>query len=316
MLVIFLPGACLVGVALASLKAPMSEHASWELAEGEAIAPDRYALKSLGGGNRYEVYLVWDERLYSLAVAKLLRPDQAADEKALRELREESEVLASLAHPVLIRSFDAVLEGERPHVLIEHLEGPSLRRLIKRGGALPLEQVLPLALHVAGALQYMAQAGFVHLDTKPDNIVMGVPPRLIDLSIARTLEHAARTTGPIGTDSYMPPEQCGSDAGQIGPPADAWGLGATLFHAVSGERPFPTGDRDSDAPEDRYPQLREPPRSLPGHLPDGLAALIGDLLDKDPAERPTCAEAVHRLEPLIAALPRKMSLSRRGMLTG
>ena len=174
----------------------MSEHASWELAEGEAIAPDRIALKPLGGGNRYEVYLVWDERLYSLAVAKLLRPDQADDEKALRDLGEEAEVLRALAHPVLIRSFDAVLEGPRPHVLIEHLEGPSLRRLIKRGGALPLEQALPLALHVAGALQYMAQAGYVHLDVKPDNIVMGVPPRLIDLSIARDPRARRADRGP------------------------------------------------------------------------------------------------------------------------
>jgi len=294
----------------------MREHATWDLDEGEAIGPDRYALKSLGGGNRYEVFLVWDEQLYSLAVAKLLRPDQTGNEKALRELTEEAEVLGSLAHPVLIRSFDAVLDGERPHVLIEHLEGPSLRRLIKRGGPLPLEQALPLALHVAGALQYMANSGFVHLDVKPDNIVMGVPPRLIDLSIARTLEHAARTVGPIGTDAYMPPEQCDGEAGQIGPPADAWGLGATLFHAVSGQRPFPGGDRDAEATADRYPQLREDPRPLPEHLPQELAALIGDLLNKDPAQRPSCAQAVHRLEPLIAALPRKMSLSRRGMLTG
>ena len=200
----------------------MTDYASWELEEGDAIAPGRVALKPLGGGNRYEVFLVWDEDLYSLAVAKLLRPDQAEDEKALRDLREEAEVLGTLAHPVLIRSFDAVLEGERPHVLIEHLEGPSLRRLIKRSGALPLEQVLPLAAHVAGALQYMANAGYVHLDVKPDNIVMGLPPRLIDLSIARTVERAGRTRGPLGTAAYQAPEQCGdpSAPGPIGPAAD------------------------------------------------------------------------------------------------
>jgi eukaryotic-like serine/threonine-protein kinase len=300
-------------VPVASLKEPMREHASWDLGEGEAIAPDRYALKSLGGGNRYEVYLVWDERLYSLAVAKLLRPDQADDEKALRELTEEAEVLDTLAHPVLIRGFDAVLEGERPHLLIEHLEGPSLRRLIKRGGALPIQQALPLAAHVAGALQYMAQSGYVHLDVKPDNIVMGVPPRLIDLSIARTIDHAARSRGPLGTDSYMAPEQCGSEEaeGLIGPAADSWGLGATLFHALSGHKPFP---RQGD--EDRHPQLRDGPRPLPAHLPDELVALILDLLRKDPAERPSCAQAVARLEPMISELPRKMSLSRRGTLSG
>jgi serine/threonine protein kinase len=293
----------------------MSKHASWELAEGDAIAPQRYALKALGGGNRYEVYLAWDERLYSLAVAKLLRPDQAEDEKALRELSEEADVLGALAHPVLVRGFDAVPDGERPHLLIEHLEGPSLRRLIKRGGALPLEQALPLAAHVAGALQYMAQSGFVHLDVKPDNIVMGVPPRLIDLSIARSLDHAARSKGPLGTDAYMAPEQCGSDlrGAEIGPPADAWGLGATMFHALSGHKPFPLDPQAGEEPEARFPQLHSDPAPLPEYLPADLEALVLELLDKDPARRPSCADVIGRLEPLIAGLPRKMTLSRRGM---
>ena len=222
----------------------MGEYASWEFEEGEELHPGRFVLKPIGGGNRYEVLLVWDESLYALGVAKVLRPDQAADEKALRDLGREVEALGALAHPTLVRSFDAVLDGPRPHVLIEHLEGPSLRRLIKRDGAVPLEQVLPLAAHVAGALQYMAQAGYVHLDVKPDNIVMGLPPRLLDLSIARTLERAGRTDGPLGTDPYMAPEQCVPRAeavAPIGPATDVWGLGATLFHALGGEKPFPQG---------------------------------------------------------------------------
>ena len=77
---------------------------------------------------------------------------------------------------------------------------------------------------------------------------MGVPPRLIDLSIARTVERAAKSRGPIGTAAYQAPEQCGDESatGPIGPPADAWGLGATLFHAVSGHKPFASGDRKGD----------------------------------------------------------------------
>jgi len=291
----------------------MTDYASWELDEGDEIAPGRVALKPIGGGNRYEVFLAWDEALYSLAVAKLLRPDQASDEKALRDLREEADALGTLAHPVLIRSFDTVFDGERPHVLIEHLEGPSLRRLIKRSGALPLEQVLPLAAHVAGALQYMHNTGYVHLDVKPDNIVMGLPPRLIDLSIARTVERAGRSRGPLGTAAYQAPEQCGdpSAPGPIGPASDAWGLGATLFHAVSGEKPFPSGDREASGVE-RYTQLAEEPGGLPESVPRPISDLIFDLLDPDPAERPSCGEVVERLEPEIARLPRKMKLSRRG----
>lgn len=293
----------------------MGDYASWDFQEGDEIHPGRAVLKTLGGGNRYEVCLVWDDSLYALGVAKVLRPDQSADEKALRDLEREWDVLSELAHPSLVRGFDAVLEGSHPHVLIEHLEGPSLRRLIKRDGAIPLAQLLPLAANVAGALQYMANRGYVHLDVKPDNIVMGVPPRLIDLSIARTVERASTTKGPIGTDPYMPPEQClGSTAdAPIGPPADSWGLGATLFHAVAGEKPFPRGGGGGgDAGFERFPQLVESPRPLPEGVPDELRGLIGELLDRDPASRPSCGEVVERLEPLLAELPRKIRLTRGG----
>jgi len=292
----------------------MSEHESWGFEEGEEIHPGRAVLKTIGGGNRYEVCLVWDDALFALGVAKVLRPGQAEDEKALRDLALEVEALESLAHPTLVRSFGAVLDGPHPHVLIEHLDGPSLRRLIKRDGAIPLEQLLPLAAHVAGALQYMAQAGYVHLDVKPDNIVMGLPPRLIDLSIARTLERAERTRGPLGTDPYMAPEQCVEDGsfGPIGPAADSWGLGATLFHAVAGEKPFPQGSGES-GPE-RFPQLVQAPGPLPSHIPAQLQELIAAMLARDPAARPSCAEAVERLQPLVAAQPRRYRLRKRGAL--
>jgi len=295
----------------------MGDYASWNFEEGEELCPGRVVLKPIGGGNRYEVCLVWDEHLYALGVAKVLRPDQAGDEKALRDLSLEVEALNALAHPTLVRSFDAVLDGPRPHVLIEHLEGPSLRRLIRRDGAIPLQQLLPLAAHVAGALQYMAQAGYVHLDVKPDNIVMGLPPRLLDLSIARSLERAERTDGPLGTDPYMAPEQCvprDEARAPIGPATDVWGLGATLFHAVSGEKPFPRGSGDEGA--ERFPQLVERPLPLPAWVPEQLSTLIGETLAIDPGERPSCAELVERLQPLVAELPRKMTLSRRGSIGG
>lgn len=115
----------------------MSERAAWEFAEGDEIHPGRVALRPLGGGGQYDVYLVWDQRLYALAVAKLLRPDRVEDERARRDLAREAETLGALAHPTVVRGFDAVLDGPRPHLLLEHLEGPSLRRLIRREGAIP-----------------------------------------------------------------------------------------------------------------------------------------------------------------------------------
>jgi serine/threonine protein kinase len=292
------------------------EKASWGFEEGDAIAPGRTVLKLLGGGSAYEVFLVWDDHRFSLMVAKVLRPDRAEDPNELRSLRKEAEALAALAHPVLVRGFDAVLDGPHPHLVIEHLEGPTLRSLLRRTGPLPLEQLVPLALHVAAAVQYMANEGWVHLDVKPDNIVMGVPPRLIDLSVARTVERAGRISGPIGTDAYMAPEQCDPPAmpGAIGPAADVFGVAATLFHAVAGGVPFPRpkGARHSDDPHVRFPQLGAEPAQLPAKVPPALAEAIAAGLARDPADRPTAAELAGAMEPLLASLPRKLVLSKRG----
>jgi eukaryotic-like serine/threonine-protein kinase len=245
-------------------------------------------------------------------VAKLIRPDQVDDARALRDLRDEAELLGRLAHPVLLRGFDAVLDGPHPHVLVEHLEGPTLRRLLRRSGPLPLEQLLPLALHVAAAIHYLSTEEIVHLDVKPDNIVMGVPPRLIDLSVARSFERATRMTRPVGTDAYMAPEQCDPKGypGEVGPKADVFGLGATLHHALSGAVPFPRaeGARDDEDPEVRFPQLVDEPDPLPDDVPAPLRELIERTLRADPAERPTAAELAMELEPLVAALPKRARL--------
>ncbi len=289
---------------------------TWGLEEGAELAPGRSVVRSLGGGNRFEVFLVWDDALYALAVAKVLRPELVERERVLQDLRDEAEIVARLAHPVIVRSFDAVLEGPRPHILLEHLEGPTLRRLIRRGGAIPLEQLLPLAAHVGAALHYMELNGVAHLDVKPDNIVMGIPPRLIDLSIARPVERAAGIRSPVGTDAYMAPEQCdpAGHAGKVGTASDVWGLGATLHHAISGAVPFPRpkGAHESEDPSVRFPQLLAEPRPLPGRVPDGLGELIASCLERRPEDRISAAELVDGLGPFVAALPRKLVLGRRG----
>ena len=281
------------------------ERPTWGLVEGDAIAPGRTVLRPLGGGRRYEVFLVWDDHRLTVLVAKLLRPELAANPAAVRELAREGEALARLAHPVLVRGFDVVADGRFPHLLIEHLEGPTLRELIDSHGALPLEQILPLGLHVASALHYLACEGIVHLDVKPDNVVMGAPPRLIDLSVARTVTEAARLRRPVGSDGYMAPEQADAAFGPIGPASDVFGLAATLHHAVGGTRPFA---RDG---EQRFPQLERDAAPLPRHVPRALADLLRAALARRAADRPTAAEFAAGLEPLVAALPRGVLGRRR-----
>lgn len=265
------------------------ERPTWGFAEGDAIAPGRTVLRRVGGGRRFETFLVWDDHRLAVLVAKVLRPDQARDPAARRELAAEGELLARLAHPVVMRGFGAVTEDRFPHLVLEHLDGPTLAELLERHGPLALEQLLPLGLHLASALHYLAAEHVVHLDVKPSNVVMGAPPRLIDLSVARTHEQAARVRRPIGTDAYMAPEQAAPD-GRLGAPADVFGLCATVYEAAAGAR-FP-------AP-------------LPRRTPPALAAILRAGLDPDPASRPIAVEIALALQPLVAAQPRGLTLGRR-----
>lgn len=194
---------------------------SWGFEEGDEIRPGLHALKLLGGGRRYEAYLAHDEGLLALVVAKILRPSRAADAASLKGLAAEFEGLCALNHPVIARCFHATLTGDRPHITLEFLEGPRLSTLVRKYGPLPLEQLIPLAVQLCSALHYMHNQRITHLDVKPRNIIMGAPPRLIDLSIARSFEDAAALTVPVGTDAYMAPEQCDpTGAYSLGPAAD------------------------------------------------------------------------------------------------
>src|SRR3712207_4913384 len=109
----------------------MSTHASWGLAEGDAITPELTALKRLGGGNAYEAFLAFDEITYSPVVVKVVRPDQVRDESTLRGLRREARMLVEVNHPVVVRGLRHEAEGGRPHLVLEHVEGPRLSSLIR-----------------------------------------------------------------------------------------------------------------------------------------------------------------------------------------
>jgi serine/threonine-protein kinase len=276
---------------------------SWHLQEGDAVTPELTAMRLLGGGSAYEAYLAFDEVTYGPVVVKVVRPDQVDDEHTLRGLGREVETLARVNHPVVVRGLRHQLDGERPHAVLEHIEGPRLSSLIRRHGRLQPQQYLPLAIEVAGALHYFRRVDVVHLDLKPSNVIMGSPARLIDLSIARSRQRA-KGSRRIGTDYYMSPEQADPDThGGPGHEADVWGLGATLFHAVAGHRAFDKGDADAERLADRFPQLVREPHPLPDDVPDVVARVVMAALDKRPSARPLPAELADALEPAVAGLP-------------
>jgi len=267
----------------------MSPLVTWGFAEGDAITAELTAVRRLGGGSGYEAYLAFDELTYGPVVVKVVRPDQVADEHSLRGLAREVDALATVNHPVVVRGLRHELTGDRPHVVLEQLDGPRLSSLVRRYGPLQEQQYLPLAVELASALHYLRRIGWVHLDLKPSNVIMGAPARLIDLSVARPVEDAALTRR-IGTDAYMSPEQWDPDRyGVPSPASDVWGLGATLFEAVAGYRAV-------DLPT-------EEPAALPDHVPAEVAKTIAACLELRPEARPAPREVAEALEPVLDRQP-------------
>jgi eukaryotic-like serine/threonine-protein kinase len=246
----------------------------WTFKEGDAIAPGLWALRPLGGGHRYEAYVAHSDHLRALVVVKAVRPHLVADPATLAGLAGEADMLARLAHPMLLRGYGQRLDGDRPHLVLELIEGPRLSTVIRRFG-MDIEQLLPLALNLCSVLHYLEREGVVHLDVKPRNIIMGGVPKLIDLSIARRVADLGQLRSPVGTDAYMAPEQRDpARFGELGPAADVWGLGATLREALGGRR-----------------------------APAAIDGVIKACLEPEPRHRPTAGEVADVLEPLVGALP-------------
>lgn len=267
----------------------MTSPDSWGFVEGDPITAELTAVRRLGGGSAYEAYLAFDEVTYGPVVVKVVRPDRVADERSLRGLGHEVEALATVNHPVVVRGLRHELAGDRPHVVLEAIDGPRLSSLIRRYGPLQEHQYLPLAIEVASALHYLRRIGWTHLDIKPSNIIMAAPARLIDLSVARTVERARRADR-IGTDAYMSPEQWEPETyGEPSPASDVWGLGATLFEAVAGHRAC-------DLPTEEL-------ADLPDRVPAEVAKVIAACLELRPADRPAPHEIAEALEPVLDRQP-------------
>ena len=272
------------------------------LDEGAELADGLSVLEHLRSSRRYDVYLAWDERRYALVVAKVLRPDRLDNARSQQRLRDESEPLARLAHPGVVRSFGAVLEGSQPHVVLEYVDAENVREVVQAQGSLPTEQVVPVGVHVASALHYLAGQDVVHLDVKPSNVLLATPPRLIDFGGARAVAATRSLRRPVGTDPYMAPEvtELPESAERITPAADVWSLGATLYYGLAGRPPFwrEDGAKQSEDPRVRFPQRFVEPDELGVRVPRELEALLRAMLARDPAARPTAAEAADTLSAL------------------
>ncbi|RMH03434.1 MAG: serine/threonine protein kinase [Planctomycetota bacterium] len=267
-------------------------------------------LRRLGSSPLSEVFLVRDPGGQPRAL-KLLRASVAGDPRILARWRREAQLLAEIDHPNLVRSFGHLEVDGRPGLLLEYIEGASLRDRLEQG-ALGWEEAARIGVQVARALERLHRAGAVHRDVKPHNILLD-PRRgavLADLGLVRRREDPTLTRqgAALGSPAYMSPEQA-RDPSSTGPASDVYSLGATLHHALSGRPPF----LGSGVGEVIHRVLHLEPEPLPEEVPEPLARVIATALAKDPERRYGRAADLRAdlARVLTGAPPRLMTAHRR-----
>lgn len=219
---------------------------------------------------------------------KVWRGDVAIDETSRARLIREVEAAKKVAD-YTARVLEADVTADRPYVVSEFVDGPSLQQLVTEEGPRTGGALLSLATATAMALNAIHRAGIVHRDLKPHNVLLGREgPRVIDFGIAKALDATTTLTkGLIGTPTYMAPEALNGD--DVTPKADIFAWGATIAFAASGKAPF--GGDSLPAVINRI--LNQDPDL--DALPPALRGLIADCMAKDPADRPTARQILLHL---------------------
>jgi beta-lactam-binding protein with PASTA domain len=257
------------------------------------VLGERYEIGGvLGRGGMAEVHRGRDLRLGREVAVKVLRSDLARDPSFQVRFRREAQAAASLNHPAIVAVYDTGEDrtpmGATPYIVMEYVEGETLRDVLRREGHLSPERAMSLSADICGALDFSHRNGIVHRDVKPGNVMITPQGavKVMDFGIARAVSDSAATmtstAAVIGTAQYLSPEQARGEG--VDARSDVYSLGCLLYELVTGAPPF-TGDSPVAV---AYQHVREDPRlpsSINPQVPAELDAILLKAMSKNPANR-------------------------------
>ena len=276
---------------------------------------NRYkVLEVIGTGAMATVYAAEDTRLGRKVALKILRPEQAQDETFRARFKREAEAVASLNNPAIVAVYDTgsfdpsqsygVDEAAGkptliPYIVMEYVEGHTLRTILSRGGHLPVRDALGYAEQLLGALQYSHSMGIIHRDIKPANIMVldrtsediakGQPGQIkvMDFGISRAIEEAGealtKANVVMGSARYMSPEQVSGK--EVDARSDLYSAACVIYEMIAGRSPF-DAESNVDLAAKHLSDTPEPPSKFtPLEVPAGLDAVILKGLAKNPNDR-------------------------------
>ncbi|MFF9765082.1 serine/threonine-protein kinase [Streptomyces sp. NPDC014636] len=271
------------------------------------VLAGRYRLDSvIGSGGAGDVHRGFDLRLKRAVAVKVFRAGAEIDME--ERFDHEAVILARLQHPGLVTVYDAGRHNGRAYLVMELIEGPTLKERIATRPLAPGEAA-DIGADLARALAHAHEAGIVHRDVKPSNIILDMSgrPHLTDFGISRLLDSTTRTaTGAlVGTAAYLSPEQV---LGQpVGPPADVYALGLVLLECITSRLEYDGGPLEA-----AIARLHRRPE-LPGFLPERLAALLRDMTALEGSARPSAHDCARTLTALADTSGRQAVSSAAGV---
>ena len=282
------------------------------------LAAGRYRVeRTLGQGGMAVVYLAHDEELHRLVAVKVLAEHLAGDDNFRARFLQESKLAGRLSHPNVVQVFDAGETDGNPYIVMEYVSGDTLAQR----GKLAHTQVVPLARQACAGLQHAHNAGLIHRDVKPANLLVREDDvlKIADFGIARAAELTRLTQHGtvLGTAAYLSPEQAAGE--EVTAAADIYSLGAVVYELLTGRPPYEF-ESLADLAAQQTAGVITPVRDLEPSVPEPVEAAVMHALARDPRFRPgSGADFAHELarasevpaEPLPATAITEPQRSRR-----
>lgn len=250
---------------------------------------DRYQiLETIGGGGMANVYKAHDVILNRNVAVKVLRPQFSDDDEFIRRFRREAQAATSLSHPNVVTIYDVGEENDLYYIVMEYVEGLTLKQLIQQQGALSIEKTVNIMQQICSAINHAHANHIVHRDIKPHNILISElgEAKVTDFGIARAMTSATitHTNSVMGSVHYLSPEQ--ARGGMVNEKSDIYSLGIVLYEMVTGRVPFSGDTAVSIAIKHLQTEVPSPRKANP-QLPQSIENIILKATAKDPFHRYT-----------------------------
>ena len=256
------------------------------LMKGQKIN-DRYQIiRSIGEGGMANVYLAHDTILDRNVAVKILRGDLAQDEKFVKKFQREANAAATIIHPNVVEMYDVGKDDDNYFIVMEYIDGQTLKNLIKKRGALTLPEVIDIMLQLTSAIECAHDKYIIHRDIKPQNILMldDGTIKVTDFGIATAInaQELTQTNSVMGSVHYLPPEMANGSGSTIR--SDIYSMGILMFELLTGKVPF----KGDNAVEVAIKQLKEPIPSVTKinpEIPQSVENIILACCAKNPKNR-------------------------------